>query len=81
MAGQHTNTLRFVLTQNKPPIPCNTSIKSNSQPTAWPDIESVEFWPEFNLERLNLVVGLGKPSSKFSMKELIRDDEPIQTGE
>ncbi|KAI1380574.1 hypothetical protein F4677DRAFT_403938 [Hypoxylon crocopeplum] len=53
MAGQHT-TLRLTLTQNKPLIQCNTSIKWNTQPAAqWPDIESVEVWRDFNLSNLN----------------------------
>jgi hypothetical protein len=52
-------TLRRVLTQSKPEIPCNVRVSRNTSSTSWPEIErdTITRWNDFNLETLNQSYG------------------------
>ncbi|RMJ14644.1 hypothetical protein CDV36_005684 [Fusarium kuroshium] len=58
MPGQST-TLRHVLTQEKPCLPCTADPGRNATYTAWPQLESsgISIWSEFNLASLNAGYG------------------------
>jgi hypothetical protein len=55
MAGQNTfTTLRHVLSQEKPSVPCATELKYNSLNKGWPDLKGlITLWDDFNLNNLN----------------------------
>lgn len=53
MAGQDT-TLRHVLSQQKPLVPCEMTAKRNIVNKKWPELgDSVTIWDDFNLVNLN----------------------------
>ncbi|KAH7260588.1 hypothetical protein MRS44_009217 [Fusarium solani] len=58
MPGQST-TLRHVLTQEKPCVPCATEAGRNATYAGWPQLESsgISIWDEFNLTNLNASYG------------------------
>lgn len=55
MANQDMTTLRRLLTQEKPFIPCNTRANRNTMGHNWPSFRSCEIqaWTEFNIDTLN----------------------------
>ncbi|KAK7428379.1 hypothetical protein QQZ08_005136 [Neonectria magnoliae] len=60
MAGSvNTTTLRRVLTQSKPPVPCKTRGNKNTMGASWPNIDhaDVKLWSDFTLENLNAAYG------------------------
>ncbi|KAJ2977149.1 hypothetical protein NQ176_g4538 [Zarea fungicola] len=52
MADQNT-TLRHLLSQQKPYIPCTSTTKRNTSYRNWTELGSVTIWREFNLTNLN----------------------------
>lgn len=54
MANRNSTTLRQVLTQQKPLLPCTSTSNRNTTHGSWPKLdESVVIWDEFNLKTLN----------------------------
>lgn len=54
-AGQNMTTLRAVLTQRKPHIPCVTMAYKNTRGGSWPSFpdDAITVWHDFNLRTLN----------------------------
>ncbi|KJK76570.1 hypothetical protein H634G_08158 [Metarhizium anisopliae BRIP 53293] len=54
MANRNSTTLRQVLTQQKPLLPCTSTSNRNTTHGSWPKLdEYVVIWDEFNLKTLN----------------------------
>ncbi|KAI1317342.1 hypothetical protein F5Y16DRAFT_419781 [Xylariaceae sp. FL0255] len=57
--GSGTTTLRHLLTQSKPPVPCTARNSRNTSKSEWPELKpaSISRWDDFNFETLNRSYG------------------------